>query len=190
MFKNIPLTSSSTQVSSVHDTESRNDNYRTRENDIKKAIMKMTQPETLISSVYKETLRAIKSSFSDINTLDAEGKLVPVNLIVATQERAVAKIRQEENIILPIISVAQTTSDADPSRSRYESVLVHEKYWDDSKQRAIRVLSLAPVPININYQLNIWSKYVEDMDQVLAQIRLMFNPELTISNKYSTITKA
>jgi hypothetical protein len=187
---NIPDPTSNTDTSSLCDIPSRNDNYRTREVDIRKKILEMSHPETMIQSVYKETLRAVKGIFSGLFTRDAENKLKDVKLIIANQERAVAKIMQEDNIILPIISVAQTTTDSDQSRGRYESVLVNEKYWDDKKQRAVRVLSFAPVPVTINYQLNVWSKYAEDMDQILEQIRLKFNPELTIHNKFGTITKA
>ena len=89
-----------------------------------------------------------------------------------------------------MISVAQTISDNDDERRRYESVLVHEKYWDEEKHRAIRILSLSPRPVNINYQVNIWCKYMADMDQILEQVRLKFNPEMNVPTKYSTLAKA
>jgi hypothetical protein len=56
--------------------------------------------------------------------------------------------------------------------------------------RAIRIVSLAPRPVNIKYQVNVWCKYMADMDQILEQIRLKFNPEMDIYTTYSTLAKA
>jgi len=68
-------------------------------------------------------------------------------------------------------------------------VLVHEKFWDPKKNRAFRILSLVPRAINIRYQLNIWTKYMADMDQILEQVRVKFNPEMEVPTQNSTLTK-
>ena len=68
--------------------------------------------------------------------------------------------------------------------------MVHEKYWDEEKHKAIRILSLAPRPVNVRYQLNIWCKYMSDMDQILEQVRLKFNPEMNVPTERSTLAKA
>ena len=39
------------------------------------------------------------------------------------------------------------------------------------------------------YQLNVWTKYMSDMDQILEQVRLKFNPEMEVPTKFSTLTK-
>ena len=130
------------------------------------------------------------ASFNDVGYISSEEKFINIKCIHANAERAVAKLKQENNIILPIISIAQTTTDNDDRRRRNESVLINEQYWDSNKQRAFRVLSLAPRPVNINYQVNVWCKYMSDMDQILEQIRLKFNPELQVPTKYSTLAKA
>jgi len=161
-----------------------------RQNNIRKAIFKMTQAKHNVSFIYREALRAMIASFNDVGYFDSEDKFREIKSIHGNAERAVAKIKQENNIILPIISVAQTVSANDDARRRYESVLVHEKYWDDEKKRAIRVLSLAPRAVNINYQVNVWCKYMADMDQILEQIRLKFNPEMNVPTEFSTIAKA
>jgi hypothetical protein len=130
------------------------------------------------------------ASFADIVYINSENQQIDVPCIHANAERAVAKIVQEDSIILPITSVAQTTTDNDNTRDRYESVLVHEKVWDDNKQRAIRVLSLAPRAVNIKYQLNIFGKYLSDVDQIMEQIRIKFNPEMHVPTEFSTMTRA
>lgn len=169
---------------------SRSKRWNTREGRIRKKIFKMTQAQNSISYVYKELLRAMIVAFTDVGYINSEDKFVTMKCIHANAERAVAKLNQENNIILPILSISQTTSDNDDTRRRYESVLVHEKTWNYEKNRAFRVLSLAPRAINIKYQLNIWTKYLADMDQILEQVRIKFNPEMEVPTKFSTLTKA
>jgi hypothetical protein len=149
----------------------------------------MTRSENNISFVYKNLLRAMIVSFNDIGYISSEDKFTYIKCIHANAERAIAKLKQENNIILPIISIAQTISSNDDSRKRSENILVHEKFWDPEKHRAFRVLSLAPRAINIQYEVNIWTKYMADMDQILEQIRIKFNPEMEIPTKQSTLTK-
>jgi hypothetical protein len=170
--------------------ESRSRYYNTRESDVRAEILKQTKASHNISGVYRETLRSMLTSFADLVYIDSEKKQIDVPCIHANAERAVAKIVQEDSIILPITSVAQTTTDNDVNRDRYESLLVHEKIWDDSKQRAIRVLSLAPRAVNIKYQVNIFGKYLSDVDQIMEQIRLKFNPEMEVPTPFSTMTRA
>lgn len=158
--------------------------------DIRSEIFKMTQAQSNISFVYKELLRSMIASFNDVGYISSEEEFIDIKCIHANSERAIAKLNQENNIILPILSIAQTTSDNDDTRRRYESVLVNEKYWDADKHRAFRVLSLSPRAINIKYQLNIWAKYRANMDQILEQVRLKFNPEMNVPTHYGTITKA
>lgn len=165
-------------------------NYNRVEIAVKKRIYEMTKQKHNISFLYRESLRAMINLFNDIGYYNSEDKFIQVKCIHANAERAIAKITQEDNIILPIISIAQTVSENDTNRQKYESVLVHEKYWDEKKNRAIRIVSLSPRAINIKYQLNLWCKYLADMDQILEQVRLMFNPELIVPTEFSTLAKA
>ncbi len=169
---------------------SRNDTWQTREGDVRKVIYKMTKARDNVSFVYRESLRAMISSFSDVGYISSEDKWTDVRCIHANAERAIAKLKQENNIILPILSIGQTTSDNDTERQKTESLLVNEKYWDKEKNRAIRILSLAPRAVNVRYQLNLWSKYMSDMDQMLEQVRLKFNPEMQVPTEFSTLAKA
>jgi hypothetical protein len=170
--------------------ESRSRHWSTREGDVRKEIFKQTLAHHNISHTYRETLRAMIASFNDVGYINSENEFVDVKCIHANAERAVAKIFQEDNIILPILSVSQTTSEDDIQRSKYEALLVHEKVWDSEKQRAIRVLSLAPRPVNIRYTLNIFGKYLSEVDQILEQVRVKFNPEMPVPTAYSTMTRA
>lgn len=172
------------------DVASRSRRWDTREGDIRERIFKMTQREHNISHVYKESLRSMIASFNDIVTIDDEQKLKEIKVYHANAERAIAKLSQDNNIVLPIISISQTVSQDDTDRRRYESVLVHEKYWDEEEHRAKRIVSFAPTAVTINYQINIWCKYMSDMDQIVEQIRLKFNPEMNVPTQQSTLAKA
>ena len=170
--------------------ESRSRRFPTREGDVRQRIFKMTQAKSNISFIYRESLRSMITSFNDVGYIDSENKFNEIMCIHANAERAIAKLKQENNIILPIISIGQTVSDNDRERQKNESLLVHEKYFDEKKNRAIRVLSLAPRAVNIKYQVHLWCKYMADMDQLLEQIRLKFNPEMQVPTEFSTLAKA
>jgi len=177
-------------TSAIEEYTSRSSRWDTREGDIRKQIYRMTQTESNISFIYKESLRSMIASFNDIGYINSDNKLIGTKCIHANAERAIAKLKQENNTILPVLSISQTVSEDDDKRRRNESVLMHDKYWDEDKQRAIRILSLAPRPVTVRYSLNIWAKYMANMDQILEQVRLKFNPEMQVPTKYSTIAKA
>tara|TARA_R110000796_G_scaffold229760_1_gene347232 strand:+ start:472 stop:1209 length:738 start_codon:yes stop_codon:yes gene_type:complete len=170
--------------------ESRSRRFPTREGDVRQRIFKMTQARSNISFVYRESLRSMIASFNDVGYINSEDEFIDIKVIHANAERAIAKMKQENNIVLPIISIGQTVSDNDRERQKNESLLVHEKYWDEKKHRAFRILSLAPRAINIRYQVHLWCKYNSDMDQILEQIRLKFNPEMQVPTEFSTLAKA
>jgi len=153
-------------------------------------LLKMNKSSHNISGIYKEILRALRNVLAGIVYIDAENNTIEVKNIHANPERAIAKIHQQDNTILPITSVSQAVTNNDDLRRRYDPMIVSEKYWDISKQRAIRILSFPPRPVNIVYEVNIWSKYVTDIDQISEQIRLYFNPSLQLHTPDNSILKA
>tara|TARA_R110000824_G_scaffold58612_6_gene158318 strand:- start:403 stop:1131 length:729 start_codon:yes stop_codon:yes gene_type:complete len=143
-----------------------------------------------ISLFYKESLRYLISKLGTLAYLNSEDKLVGVKCIHANPERTIAKLHQENNIILPILSINQDISDNDDKRRRNSPTLVLNKYWSEKKQRAFRLISLSPRAVNISYGINIWSKYKGNLDQLAEQIRLLFNPHLVIKNPYTNVASA
>lgn len=141
------------------------------------------------SKIYKESLRELRNIFGSIHYIKADNSTIKVKCITGNPERAIAKQKKEDGIILPLLSVTEISTDSSDERNRYSPMLVHEKAWNEKKQRAERVLSLSPRPINITYQLNIWTEYKEDMDQIRSAIFLMFNPHLEIQTSESDIAK-
>ena len=107
------------------------------EGDVRAKLFKMTQAKSNISFIYRESLRSMIAAFNDVGHFNSEDEFVNIKCIHGNAERAIAKLKQENSIILPMISVSQTISENDDERRRYESVLVHEKYWDEEKHRAV-----------------------------------------------------
>lgn len=142
-----------------------------------------------ISMFYKEMLRSIINTFSNFVIFDGEEKTIEVQCIHASQERAIAKLTQETNLILPIISVDQPKSVRNEKRQRYGPMVVSEKFSDPIKKRNYRLISLVPTPIEVEYQVSVWSKYKSDLDQITEQLHSAFNPDLEITTSFGTNIK-
>lgn len=142
-----------------------------------------------IQEIYKDMLRSLLNIFGNIYYLDKNNNSIKIKCYHANQERAIAKAVVGDNITLPVITIGETSTNNDDDRRRYSPILVHEKGWDKDKQRAVRLLSLAPRAVNITYDINIWCKYKQDLDQIRESIFLLFNPDLEVGIKSNTATK-
>tara|TARA_R110000824_G_scaffold52386_1_gene145324 strand:- start:950 stop:1648 length:699 start_codon:yes stop_codon:yes gene_type:complete len=153
-------------------------------------ILERTSPTVAISSFYKSTLRFLLSKFSEFRYLDDEANSFAIKCFFGNKERAIAKITQEDNIILPVMSISQDSSKESEKRRRQSSNLVVTSFWSKEKKRAVRVVSLAPKAVTVSYDLNVWCKYNADLDQISEQVRLLFNPSLTVANDFTETTLA
>lgn len=142
-----------------------------------------------ISFIYRESLRAVKEMFSGLKYINADDGIINIKCIHGNPERTIAKLKQDNNIILPIISVVQTSSEEDENRRRPRQIVLNTKVWSESKQRAFRVFSLAPKAVNLLYDVNVWSKYKSDMDQISEQMHLKFHPSIRIVTSYNNLTQ-
>lgn len=143
-----------------------------------------TNPAVTPLSFYKEFLRFLIARFGQLYFKNSNDEVVRVKCTHARPERAIAKLNQEQNIILPTATVSQVAVQEADNRRRVGSLFIHEKQWNEDIQRAERILRIVDRPVNIMYSLNIWSKYIADMDQLAEQIRLLFNPALTVKTPY------
>lgn len=155
-----------------------------------KELTLRTKGDEKVSEIYRDTLEYLISTFSDLVYVDDENNTKQVPCWHGTMDRLVAKLKKEANVVLPVMSVFRSGNAIDEDRRRNGSLIVYEKYWDKEKARAVRVASLPPVPINIQYKLNIWTKYQEDMDHLTEQVHRMFNPDIEITTKHNSTTKA
>lgn len=143
-----------------------------------------------VQKVFKDTLRNLINVFGNTYYIDRNNNSIKVKCFHANQERAVAKTFIGDSITLPVITISETSTAENEKRRRYSSILINEKYWHKRKNKAFRVLSIAPRPIDVKYSINIWAKYKEDLDQIREYILTLFNPDLEIKTKNSNITKA
>ena len=159
--------------------------------DVRNKIVDLTTTKLLpvIDNVYKESLRSMLHIFGNIYYLDANGNRVKVKCSHGNPERIAGRLKADNTLILPMLTVVETQTDSDRERMRYQNI-VSETSWDPDKRRATRVLSLPPRPINITYDINIWCKYKADMDMLRSSIFSLFSPDINIETKYSVYNKA
>ena len=73
----------------------------------------------------------------------------------ARPERAVAKLNQQQNMVLPTTTISQTTIQEAENRRRISNLFQHEVVWDEKTLRAERVIRVVDRPVNIIYTLNL-----------------------------------
>ena len=135
---------------------------------------------------YREYTQFLIRKMGTISIIDGEGKAtVGIPAFYANPERAIAKIHQDRNLVLPVISVGISDIDDDVDRRRTNMNLVIETAWDKALQRAQRVVSVAPKAVKLSFMINVWSKYLEDMNQIVENIQLLFNPSLDFRTEFS-----
>jgi hypothetical protein len=148
-------------------------------------IREIEKKSTLPVNAYKEIVRFLLSRFNGLYYLNHEQEAVEVKCRYGNPERTIAKLNSEDNIVLPLITISQDVIVEAPTRRRNASNLIQSSYWDDEKQKAVRVVSLCDVPVTIQYNINVWAKYMEDLDQLSQKIRLSFNPSITLNTNFS-----
>jgi hypothetical protein len=138
--------------------------------------------------------QAIQDLFSDITVRDHNGKIWPVPIVYSAPQKAVAFITQSnirkdnsmvvDKIKLPLLSIFQLDMNPDWARYTYHEArnyfrndqdnkpgfYVKEKYERDTVFGVSR-----GIPVDINYQLSLWTMFFEDAAQIRQQILLKFS---------------
>jgi hypothetical protein len=136
------------------------------------------------NDVYKEVLRSLLSQLN-LYYVDSRSESSKIKIHHGRQDRAVAKMFQENNIILPYASIFQFNVSNDGFKRKTGSIILEKKVWNDEARKAERVISIADVPVKVTYQLGIWTRYISDMDQISALVRNKFNPDLKLKTPFS-----
>lgn len=146
-------------------------------------IFNLTQKDSTknINYTYKKCLRFLLNWFGNMSYLDGNDNKIKLKCYHANPERAIGIIFKDANIILPVLSISENSTKVEEKKLRYQPILINESYWHPKYQRAIRIVSLPPKPINLSYSLNIWSFYKNDLDQIREMIFSMFSPDLNIT---------
>ena len=159
---------------------------------LREQVISMTNSKltAVINNVYKETLRALLNILGETYYIDGNSNRVKLKCSHGNPERIAGRLKSDNTLILPMLSIVETETVNSDSRRRSSPLLRNESYWDPEKRRAVRILSLVPRPINISYYVNIWSKYKADMDMIRSSIFSLFNPDVTIKTQYSDVSVA
>ena len=158
---------------------------------VRNQIAKLTEPKLLpvIDNIYKESLRSVLHIFGNMYYIDGNGNRVKIKCSHGNPERVAGKLKADNTLILPMITIVESQTTTDQTKARYQS-LISEVVWDEKKRRAQRVLSFPPRPVKITYAVNIWSKYKTDLDIIRSNIYSLFSPHLEIPTKHSVHSKA
>ena len=158
---------------------------------VRNQIFKLTKTRLLpvIDNVYKESLRSMLHIFGNLYYIDGNTNRVKVKCSHGNPERIAGRLKADNTLILPMITIVETETESDSNRMRYQNI-VSESVYDSDKRRATRVLSLPPRPVNITYDVNIWCKYKADMDMLRSSIFSLFSPDLNIETQFSVHNKA
>ena len=158
---------------------------------IRNRIVDLTTTKLLpvIDNVYKESLRSMLHVFGNIYYIDGNSKRIKVKCSHGNPERIAGRLKADNTLILPMLTIVESGTESDPQRMRYQNI-VSETHFDDKKRRATRVLSLPPRPVNISYDINIWCKFKADMDMIRSSIFSLFSPDLNIETQFSVHNKA
>jgi hypothetical protein len=148
---------------------------------VRQLLINATNNQSNITSFYKELLRYLKTLFGNFIVIKSDDTKVKVKCILGSPERAIAKQKQQDSIILPLIAIEHILTNTDQDKRHYNPTYSAESYWDDKKQRAFRVISLVPKAITVEYEVSIWSYYQEDLDQLTEQIHRLFNPSVDVN---------
>lgn len=164
-------------------------NGRSAQEIMRSYILEASKANQVSPRVYRDVLRSVIASFGNLYYLDGDGKTKRVLSDHANAERTIGKKFKENTIVLPFITIGQTGSESDSNKQRYDNILIQSRVWDEDKQRAERVIKLADVPVKVTYAINVWTKYMADMDQLTESIRLKFNPGVALKTGFSDSVK-
>jgi hypothetical protein len=122
---------------------------------------------------------------------DRDGKAIgwkPVPVTLAPKEKVVAELIADPSTpdktppnFLPRISIVWNgiTRNVERQRGQLEKRRITVDYTDLENPQAI--MDIQTVPYDMNFELTIWTKYMDDMAQILENILPFFNPEAPVS---------
>lgn len=159
---------------------------------IRNQVIDLTTSKTLpvVDNLYKESLRGMLNLMGDIYYIDGNNNKVKIKCVYGNPERMVSRLMADNTMELPLISVSEVSTANAENRRRHSHIIISKKEWNPKTRRATRVVSLAPRPVNITYEVNIWVKYNSDMDMIRSAIFSMFNPDVDVKTKFSDYNKA
>jgi len=154
--------------------------------DIKRQIFERENANFRTLEFYRKTSKELLNIFSDAQILGTDNEIHPVNVAYANYERAIAMLFKNRNLTLPMMTIAIADTAEDVDRRRPNTDIEFWTIHDKKSRRHTRVASLSPKAVNITYQLNLWTRYVEDMNQLIEYAMAKFRPHLRVGTDFVT----
>jgi len=146
---------------------------------------------------YMKSLRgcdkAVKNLFEDIVIIKPDETVESVPLIWGSQEKALIaafgnNIRRDgsgeiDRVTLPLMGIVALDPTFSAERYTYHKAVDWFRYAEtgglfgqEKVQKDVRFAKMRGIPIDRMYTLRVWTKYWEDMHQIIEQIFLKFSP--------------
>ena len=154
--------------------------------DIKRQIFERENANFRSLEFYRKTSKELLNIFSDGQILGADNEIHTVNVAYANYERAIAMLFKSRNLTLPMMTIAISDTEEAADRRRPSTDIEFWTIEDKKRRRHTRVASLAPKAVNVSYQLNLWTRYVEDMNQMIEYVMAKFRPQLRVETDFVT----
>ena len=154
--------------------------------DIKRQIFERENKNFRSLAFYRKTSRELLNIFSDGQILGSDNEIQSVNCSYANYERAIAMLFKTRNLTLPIMTLAIADTVEDLERRKPNTDIEFWTIHDKKSMRYTRVAAMAPKAVKVSYQLNLWSRYVEDMNQLIEYVMSKFRPQLTVDTDFNT----
>mgnify|MGYP003627763430 FL=1 len=158
--------------------------------EIKKKIFELERERFITPEFFREYSKSLLNAFQDLRILDGEGKLKEVPVWYGNAERAIAKIFEGRTLILPAITLTVQTVDEDTDRRRPDFNMEFRTIYDTEKRLAQRYAWSAPKAVTLTFNVNLWAKYVEDMNQLVEYIQMKFRPHYRVQTPFNDYTPA
>lgn len=156
---------------------------------IRKDIKAYEDKHPYTRNFYRNYTKALMEKLN-IYIFNAQDERVKVPMMYANPERAIAKIYEDRNLTLPIISVAIGDIEENTSIRKPDVQLTTYKFFDVETQKAFRIIKQTSKAVALQFQITLWSKYTEDMNQMVEEVQMMFQPSLTLPTEDESENKA
>ena len=128
---NSALTDSITQLDASNTIDSVTTSEITSQEYLLNLLQKMDKKSALPLNGYKEIVRFLINEFNDLPYLNEEMETVLSKCRYGNPERTIARLNQEDNMIMPLITVSQNSIVESENRRRYFPVIMNTTYFNE-----------------------------------------------------------
>lgn len=152
--------------------------------DIKRQIFERENKNFRSLEFYRKTSRELLNIFSDAQIVGADKDVQSVECVYTNYERAIAMLFKNRNLTLPMMTLAISDTIEDLERRKPNTDIEFWTVKNTQSNRYTRVAAMAPKAVKVAYQIHLWSRYVEDMNQLLEYILNKFRPQLRVGTDF------